>query len=195
MVYYTSKNAPPVPLGGRKVDSMKKIAAALAAIVLGLALAGCQADPVQTTPANTTDPVPEATTLADMAQETTPGTTPESTYPPAPIHSIAVDTEYGQLFFQDQWLEFMHIEQRMEADALTVTFYGTVEGQRYPLFCFTIGGDGGEPLGTLTDLSGKQRPVYAKMLDLGDTSQLSQSHQNRLYAMKEDINFVLENLR
>ncbi len=166
---------------------MRKIAAVLAMLLLIMAFTGCQKSDGQTTGTTAPAPAPES------SGQTEP--TVEPTYPPAPENMVAVTTSFGQLFYQDQWLELMHIEQKLEGQTLTVEFYGTVEGEHYPLFNFIIGDYEGEPVGTMTDLQGTQRTVYIQMLEMVDISQLEDTHQDRLYAMKEELNIILENLK
>lgn len=128
---------------------------------------------------------------------TTTGNTPTSTVSndPGPAYSVRVSTVYGNLYYQDQWEEFMRIEQTQEGDALTVLFLAEIKGRRIPLFSVSVGGEQGSKVGTLTDASGAVRDVYILQYSLEELSDLTESERNRLCAMQEDINYVIENLR
>lgn len=111
-----------------------------------------------------------------------------------PAYSVCVSTIYGDLYYQDQWMDFMVVEQTPGADALTVMFQAKLNEQTFDLFVLTIGEHTGSPVGQITDASGVKREVYVQLCDLGDISHLSAGEQNRLYAMQEEINFVIENM-
>ncbi len=161
---------------------MKKYRMLLAAMLAVLTLAGCRSEPAwQTKPTNT-----GATSTVTTAEDYVPL--------PAPENSVTVTTDYGNLYYQDQWIEFMSVHQGMDGNVLTVSFFGKVEEQQYPLFRLLIGDRPGEPVGMITDATGVKRSVYLEMMDWGDISQLSSTHQNRLFALKEEINYIIDKL-
>ena len=47
----------------------------------------------------------------------------------------------------------------------------------------------------LTDSEGTVRGVSVNFLELGEYPELAEDQQNQLYAMQEDINFVMENIK
>lgn len=169
---------------------MKKriLAGAVSVLLLATVLVGCgkaKEPKVQDPEVVTQD------TTAPVAENTEPVTEPEETIPDG---CVAVDTAYGRLLYQDQWIEFMQTEQTSQADNLIVLFYTEINNVRYELFELTIGSGDGYAAGQLTDRDGTVRDVFARMIELEETDVLSDSEQNRLFAMQEDINFIVENL-
>lgn len=108
---------------------------------------------------------------------------------------VTVSTPYGDLYYQDQWESDMIVEQKMEGESATVSFSTAIHDTTYSLFSVTIGPGEGALVGELTDASGIKREVYASMAALPDLSGLTAGEQNRLYAMQEDINYVIQNLK
>ena len=108
---------------------------------------------------------------------------------------VFVDTPYGRLFYQEQWAEFMKTEQIKEGDILLVRFCAEIDGVDYPLFSLSIGGGEGEPAAALTDSDGIQRDVYVIIEEIVEQEGFSEEEQNRLYAMQEEINYVMQNIK
>lgn len=107
---------------------------------------------------------------------------------------VRVHTKYGKLYYQDQWADFMRTVQTEEGKNLVVSFVAEFDGVKYPLFHLTIGEYDGDPIGQLTDAQGVKRNVFVTMEEIGELSQLTEGEQNRLFAMQEEINFIIENL-
>lgn len=170
---------------------MKKriLAGAVSLLLLAAVLVGCgkAKEPEVKDP----ETVVEDTTVP-VAEDTEPTTEPEETVPDG---CVAVDTVYGKLLYQDQWIEFMKTEQTNQGDNLIVLFYTDINNVRYELFELTIGSGDGATGGQLTDKDGTVRDVFVRMMELAETDTLSDSEQNRLYAMQEEINFIVENLK
>lgn len=144
--------------------------------------------------------VPATGEAADENQdgkETQPAETqaPPVPQPTVPQNCIVVSTAFGNLQYQDQWIEFMRVEQHAEGDNLRVAFSAEINNVRYGLFDLLIGDMDGTPVGKLTDAEGVQRNVYIHMMEIVETSALTESEQNRLFAMQEDINYIIENLK
>lgn len=154
----------------------------LAGLLLAMLLAGCGAKE-QTVPTQDTLP-PEI----QIEQQTEAAETEDLPY-------VTVATPYGNLYFQDQWEELMQTEQTQEGESIVVTFFCQVNDIPYTLFYLSIGPGAGTPVGVLTDDQGIQREVFAGMEELEDIPELSDSEKNRLYAMQEDINYIIENLK
>ena len=110
-------------------------------------------------------------------------------------YAIAVNTPYGRIYYQEQWAEFMKVEQFSEADVLHVRFAAEINGADYPLFTLVVGAAEEDAVAQLTDADGVQRNVQVHMEEIGDNAGLSVEEQNRLCAMQEEINFVIENLK
>ena len=65
---------------------------------------------------------------------------------------------------------------------------------QYPLFKVTIGEEDGSKIGELTDSAGTKRDVYLQLEEIQKDPNLNDSEQNRLYAMQEDLNYVIDHL-
>ena len=89
----------------------------------------------------------------------------------------------------------MRVIQTEEDTGIIVSFGAEFNGVRYELFHLSIGEFGGNPVGQITDAQGVVHKVYAEAEELGIYPELTETEQNRLFAMQEDINFVLENLK
>lgn len=137
-----------------------------------------------------TDPSTETTEQTEAApDETQEEQIPEDT------NVVVVSTPYGELRYQEQWVEFMKTKQEMEGDILYVTFAAEFNGLEYELFELVIGEDGEDPVTQITDAEGTKRNVNVNFTELVEYPELAEDEQNRLYAMQEDINFVVENIK
>ena len=63
------------------------------------------------------------------------------------------------------------------------------------MFQVVVGDSDEVEVGTLTDESGTQRKVYMKVTELEEEDALTDTEQNRLYAMQEDLNYVIDHLK
>lgn len=193
----------------------------LAMLLLAAMLAGCTSEgPAETTApqeqvqegenSTSENSAAESVTLADgetvamedaetvgQVEETKPAEpqTPIVPQPTVPQNCIVVSTAFGNLQYQDQWIEFMRVEQHAEGDNLRVTFYAEINSVRYGLFELLIGDEDGTPAGQITDSEGVRRNVYIHMMEIVETSALTDAEQNRLFAMQEDINYIIENMK
>lgn len=105
-----------------------------------------------------------------------------------------ISTKYGDLHYPDQWKEYVNIRQEENGGVVTVTFETSLGGKTYTLFKVLLGGSEGTNVGTLTDGSGSKTDVYLQVEGLADGSGLTESEQNRFYAMQEDLNYLIDNL-
>lgn len=110
-------------------------------------------------------------------------------------YEIVIETEYGDLYFPDQWKEFLVTDQTEGENTVEVSFSAQINEETYSLFTITIGGDADTPAGTLTSSDGTQRNVYVQIEEIQESNLLDESEQNRLYAMQEDINYLLDSLK
>lgn len=131
------------------------------------------------------------------ASENGNGTLNSSVRPQRPEGSnyVIVQTPYGELYYQDQWEEFMRIEQTQEGNVLQVAFEAEINGKRYALFTLSIGGGNGSMIGRVMDSSGVKRDVYAVVHSVAGSTELNENEINRLYAMQEEINYVMQYLQ
>ena len=162
------------------------LAGVVSVLTLGMLLAGCGGQkeaPTDTTEAVVTEAAIETTAATEAVQET------------VPPNCVIVSTPYGNLQYQDQWHEFMYVEQVQDGENVVVTFSAKFENGQYPLFALTIGSMGEEPAAMITDAAGVQRGVYVQMMEILESDTLTDTEQNRVYAMQEDINYVIENIK
>ena len=108
---------------------------------------------------------------------------------------IVVNTEFGDLYYPDQWTECVRINQSATENALTVSFDAAINDNEYPLFEIVIGEDAGTEVGELTETSGIKHKVYLHVKEIEEDPSLTDGEQNRLYAMQEDLNYLIENLK
>lgn len=118
-----------------------------------------------------------------------------STFPQTVSEDLIIHTEYGDLHYPDQWREYIKTIQEKKSDTIKVTFEFEVDKSDYKLFEILIGGDNGEIIGKLTDNNGIQRNVYLCVAELPVNSGLDEAEQNRFYAMQEDLNYLIDNLK
>lgn len=109
---------------------------------------------------------------------------------------IVVETKNGDIKYSDQWEEFARTEVTEENEISEVVFSAEINGNSYKLFEVVINGDEskGEYVGDVTDKDGQTHKVYIKMESIEQDDNLSDEEMNRLYAMQEDINYIIDNL-
>lgn len=108
---------------------------------------------------------------------------------------MVIETEYGDLLYPEQWSEYLKTEQNMEKDSLQVSFSAQLEDKNYPMFQVTIGDSEDTEVGELTDDSGIKRKVHMKVDELEGIDELTEVEQQRIYAMQEDLNYIIDNLK
>lgn len=123
-------------------------------------------------------------------------TIPEETIPEDTIpEDVVVHTDYGDLHYPDRWQEYVTIRQEQNGNTIAVTFETKSGEETYELFKILIGNDSGEVVGSLTDDTGTQRNVYLHVEELPADSGLEETEQTRFYAMQEDLNYLIDNLK
>lgn len=110
-------------------------------------------------------------------------------------NDIIISTQYGDLHYPDQWTEFVRTEQKNENDIVVVSFTAEINSKAYPLFDVTIGGENANSVGTLTDSAGTPRNVSINVDEIVQDPELTEGEQNRLYAMQEDLNYLIDTLK
>jgi len=179
----------------------------MSVLLLIAALTGCgrseetkTTDPLKTETASTPEVQEEETTQSDETPKTEalPEEVPEDTQQtqePVDPNVIVVSTAYGNLFYQEQWSEYMKTEQTQDGETLTVTFLAEFNGIGYPLFSIVIGSDEEEPMAQITDANGTVRNAYVLVEELEEHPELTEDEKNCLYAMQEEINYVVEHMK
>lgn len=167
----------------------------LSALLVAMMLTGCGAQEQNetTNPAAAESGVAQEETSATESAETTGQD--ETEEPVEVLDYIPVETPYGELRYQEQWVDYMKTSQITEGDTVTVNFSAVINETEYPLFSVTIGGTGDDAIGQLTDAEGTKRDVFILVEDVEISSELTEGEQNRLYAMMEEVNYVIENIK
>lgn len=127
------------------------------------------------------------------------GNQPTNTPPEGPVQEeradVVIETEFGSLHYPEQWSEFIKTRQDKQEDRIKVEFLAQLSDKEYPLFNAVIGDGDGVKVGEVTDAAGQQRPVYIEMTELEKDPDLAENEQNRLYAMQEDLNYLIDHLK
>lgn len=110
------------------------------------------------------------------------------------LEESKIETAYGTLYYPKQWEEYVTTEQQENGDTIVVSFVATLHNTSYRLFEVTIGGTEGAAAGELTDAGGTKRTVYMQVDELEADPALTATEQNRLYAMQEDLNYLIDHL-
>ena len=108
---------------------------------------------------------------------------------------MLIHTDYGDLHYPDCWLEYVAVRQEQSDNVIVVTFETKSGEKAYELFKILIGDGSGEIVGSLTDDAGTQRNVYLQVDELPAASGLEEPEQIRFYAMQEDLNYLIDNLK
>lgn len=90
---------------------------------------------------------------------------------------------------------YVTIRQEQNGNTIAVTFETKSGEETYELFKVLIGDDSSEVVGSLTDDTGTQRNVYLHVEELPADSGLEETEQTRFYAMQEDLNYLIDNLK
>lgn len=109
--------------------------------------------------------------------------------------NMVIHTEYGDLYYPEQWSEYLKTEQNMSNDSLQIFFTAHLEDKDFQIFQVTIGESEDTEVGELTDNSGTKRSVYMNVTELEELDNLSETEQHQIYAMQEDLNYVIDHLK
>ena len=112
-----------------------------------------------------------------------------------PAEAMVIETSYGDLYYPEQWKEFLQTEEEQKGEVLVISFRAVIQENTYDLFDVSIGGNEGTIVGQITSKDGTQRAVYIDVADIGEDSRLTEGEQNSLYAMQEDLNYLVDNLK
>lgn len=168
------------------------VLAVLCAMSIGLSVAGCASTAKETNVPEDSATTSSSEVTIEQGDETSTSESQETQDPHE--YDTVIETDYGNLYFPDQWQEFLVTNQTEGDGTIAVSFSANINDKEYSLFTITIGGEEDNPAGTLTASDGTQRNVYVQIEELTADDALSESEQNRLYAMQEDINYLLDSL-
>lgn len=141
-------------------------------------------------------PAQETVQPTEAVAETTPAATEMVSDETEPRYDVVVvSTVYGDVTYQEQWSEHMRVEMQENEGLLTLNFLAEFNGLKYALFDLIIGVGEDEAVAQITGPDGNVRGVGVNFVELGEYPELTEDDQNQLYAMQEDINFVIENIK
>lgn len=163
------------------------------ALLCGL-LVGCSNDKMQKEQNDNTfaDTMPEDIVTA---QDKEPDEQNDNASAEAIPEDVAVHTDYGDLHYPERWREYVTIRQEQNGNTISVAFETKSGEETYELFEILVGDDSSEVVGSLTDDTGTQRNVYLRVEELPADSDLGETEQTRFYAMQEDLNYLIDNLK
>lgn len=163
---------------------MKKfLLTAVCALILVSCLTGCGQQKADAQP--TAQPAAQTDSPADVQQ----------TEEPLDPELVPVETKFGTLSYNEQWSEFMKTEIEETDNSVEVRFIANINKTDFPLFTVSVGSGSGAESGKLTGPDGVQREVLVSLQEVDPGNALTEDQINRLYAMQEDVNFVLDHLK
>ncbi|MDD5980785.1 MAG: hypothetical protein PUC27_01360 [Clostridium sp.] len=111
-----------------------------------------------------------------------------------PEPAITISTKFGDLYFPAKWEGLLRTEQEESDESVIVTFKAVVREQELTLFVVTIGRSGDTMVGRLKDAGGTERSVYLYVEELSFGEGITADEQHSLYAMQEDLNYLIDRL-
>lgn len=100
--------------------------------------------------------------------------------------AFTIETPYGNLYYPAKWEGQFRVES-VEDDNYTVQFYATLEGkEEQHLFDIVYGEVEGVALGTLDETE-----VYMVYGDISLDGDWTEEEENTIYAMQEDVNYLM----
>ena len=107
--------------------------------------------------------------------------------------AMLITTSCGDLVYPADWENEIKVKEENTDFGISVVFETSDGSQEIELFTLNVGGGEGEEIGTLTDKDGKER-VVKMVIDELQMEGVDEEIANRLFAMQEDINYILEHL-
>lgn len=105
-----------------------------------------------------------------------------------------ITVNYGILHYPAEWEQILLIEESEDNGIDYIQFETKAGEDVILLFKVIICSEEGDSVGTITDSEGSVRNVFVEINDLGDLSEYDEETQNRLYAMQEAVNELMEQL-
>lgn len=108
--------------------------------------------------------------------------------------AMTIQTSCGDLYYPADWEELVATRERKTDYGTSVTFTTDYNGEELELFTLNIGGGEGDEIGELTGKDGIKRPVRMIISELV-LEGADEETANRIFAMQEDINYIVDHLR
>ncbi len=156
-----------------------KIVAAMMAVMLSVSIVGCSS----------------SSGGSNSSQGKNSDTNVESTTQDETSYQMTISTKYGDLYYPDQWEEYLKTSQEEKDESLIVNFNASINDETYSLFTVMIDSDEGTSVGEITDADGKKHSVSIEMEEIENIDDLTDTEQQRIYAMQEDLNYVIDYLK
>ncbi len=107
---------------------------------------------------------------------------------------MAIDTPYGELYYPSRWKEYLTLKVE-EKDGYSVTFSSKVSGHAEQcLFVVYFGSQKGIEVGAIKDASGRSIRVSVDIFPFEPDGSWSDSDSTIIFAMQEDMNYLLSKL-
>lgn len=107
---------------------------------------------------------------------------------------MALDTPYGELHFPVRWAEYLATEVD-ETDGYTVRFCARIgDHADQPLFAIHFGGNQGVFYGKTNSASGEGAEIRVTVSEISLDESWTDAETSLVYAMQEDLNYLLEHM-
>lgn len=105
--------------------------------------------------------------------------------------AFKIKTAYGDLYYPLKWEKQIRVNQ-VEGDVHTVQFFAKVEGkEEVHIFDIEFGGENGSLLGYVEEKNGEKVSINIISHDLELSEEWSTEEKNIIYAMLEDLNYII----
>lgn len=123
-----------------------------------------------------------------------PDETQPPVLPPEDDDEMAIDTPCGELYYPSRWKDYLSLKTD-DTDVYSVSFYCKLDGfQDQLLFIIYFGGDTGYEVGTVTDASGNEVTVRMHIEEIEPDINWTDAQRTLVFAMQEDLNYLLSKL-
>lgn len=110
------------------------------------------------------------------------------------VEEISIVTPYCTIFYPGQWKGMLNVLVE-EGDVYTMSFYGQISGkQNQHLFDIFFGPYNENSIGKLNTLDGSDIYISVSVSEFFPDADWSQSEVNNIYAMKELLNDILQDI-
>ena len=107
--------------------------------------------------------------------------------------AFSIETSCGALSFPEEWKEFVSVSETARAYGTSVSFTAENGDDIVTLFTLNIGGGEGDEIGTLKGPDGTERSVHM-VIDELMLEGTDEETANQLFAMQEDVNYIIDHL-
>lgn len=155
---------------------------------LGYVMEKLALEDVSKLPKPTTNP----TTSTNPTSPTTGNQDPTQAIDP---EDLAIDTPYFELHFPSEWADYLSITVEETGDAYGVVFSAVIGSHSTEhLFTVWFGGDQGTELKTFKAADGQMVTIRIAVTELFLDGSWTESERSTIYAMQEDLNYLLGRL-